>query len=277
MKKILLIACLLCSIGVLAQEKKKVAIATSISKSVPENVSETFMDAVEEGLVNSGKYEVYGNRAEFALSESEQQAFDEAGWVADEQKIDLGNADVVDCICVVKINKIEGNYSIGYKIQDRRSGGKIIASASMETENGSQDLMKVRRALIDAIVSGQQLSMQKKKLGALCPKCCIDGDGYMDCRISSNDERPMLWEEAVTFCNRKGEDWYLPAIDELQQIYDRQSDIVKDGGRRFQLTDYWSASKQNNYDAKVLDFRTGETTYASKSMSKKTFRCVRVQ
>jgi hypothetical protein len=274
MKKVLLILCLASTIGVFAQERKKVVIATAIGKTVPEDVSNAFMLAVEEGLYKSDKYEVLGNRAEFKLAAGEEAAFEEEGWVADEQKLDIGDAKGADYSCLVVVNEIFGNYAITYKLIDLKAS-KTVGIGSGDTENGTADLRKLRNEIIAAIAEGRTLSAKKKQT-ILCPKCCDDGGDYTDCNVSPRNEEPMRWEDAVNFCKAKGEDWELPIKEELQKIYEKRATLQDDGSKQFQRKDYWSYSTFNNHQSYAVNFSTGEAEYYSKSI-KNTFRCVKRQ
>ncbi|MDR3188922.1 MAG: DUF1566 domain-containing protein [Prevotellaceae bacterium] len=276
MKKVLLILCLVCAATAWGQGKKKVVIATSVSKAVPESVSDAFVAAVEEGLNRNGKYEVLPNREEFKLAASEEAAFQEEGWVADEQKLDFGNAAGADYSCLVKIHEIYGNYAITYKLIDVKTGKTPEGGmGSADTENGTADLMKLRREIITAIAEGRSLS-EKKKQDLLCRECCDDGGELVNCSISMRDEEPMRWDDAVSFCKSKGPDWDLPTKDELREIYHGRSALQRDGSKRFQPKDYWSYSKYNNHESYAVNFGTGEVDYYSKNI-KNTFRCVKRQ
>jgi hypothetical protein len=278
MKKILLITCLICSVVALGQkqqQKKTVVLHPSFGRSVDDDVKDMFMEALSEGFTKTGKYKVLEDRSSFDKVFGNELAFQES-WVDDdsEQKIDPVMAAAADYALYAKIFQVGRNYKITYKMTNLKDEqGEVENPGSMSTKNGKEDLIEVSNKITEEIASGSQ----QKKLGVLCPNCCIDGDGYADCRISPNDERPMLWEEAEIFCRSKGEDWYLPSIEELQKIYDRQYDIVKYGSRKFQQKEYWSSSRYNNYDVQVVDFETGEATYANKRMNKTTFRCVKMQ
>jgi hypothetical protein len=255
------------------QAKKKVVMATAIGKTVPEGVSEAFMDAVTQGLNENGRYEVLANRSDFKLAVSEEAAFQEDGWVADEQLLDIGNAQGADYSCMVVINEIYGNYAIIYKLINLKTS-KIEGMGSGDTENGKADLMKLRREIIAAIAEGRTLSA-RKKLDVLCRKCCDDGSGeYVDCSISARNEEPVRWDEALNVCRSKGEDWDLPTREELQEIYRQQSNLQKEGSKKFQLQDYWSFSKYNNHESYAVNFRSGEEDHYSKNI-RNTFRCVK--
>lgn len=268
-----MILCLACAVAAWGQDKKKVVIATSISKNVPEGVSNAFMQAVEEGLMQSGKYEVLPNREEFKLAVGEETAFQEEGWTADEQNLDLGNAGGADYSCLVHVNELYGDYAISYKLVDL-SSGKTVAIGSGDTENGTAGLRILRREIIAAIAEGRTLSA-KKKQEVLCRNCCDDGGGeYANCGISPRDEDPMRWDDAVKFCTAKGTDWELPAKEELLRIYRQRSALQDDGSKSFQQKDYWSYSKFNNHESYAVNFRTGEAEYYSKNI-KNTFRCVK--
>jgi hypothetical protein len=265
--------CLACAVAAWGQDKKKVVIATSISKDVPEGVSNAFMRAVEEGLLQSGKYEVLSNRGEFKLAAGEETAFQEEGWTADEQNLDLGNAEGADYSCLVYVDELFGNYAISYKLVEL-SSGKTVIMGSGDTENGTDDLRILRREIISAIAEGRMLSAKKKR-ETVCRNCCDDGGGdYVDCNISLRDEEPMRWDDAVNACKAKGLDWELPAKEELQRIYRQRSALQDDGSKRFQPADYWSYSKYNNHESYAVNFKTGEAEYYSKNI-KNTFRCVK--
>lgn len=65
------------------------------------------------------------------------------------------------------------------------------------------------------------------------------------------------------------DDWYLPALNELQQLYTNR---VALGG--FASADYWSSTHNSNSDAKVYKFGTNASANVAKTTANRV-RCVR--
>ena len=64
---------------------------------------------------------------------------------------------------------------------------------------------------------------------------------------------------AFTYCREEGDDWYLPAMDELEAIYNNKSEInltLKQYGKEIEASSYWSSTEESVDDA--WDFRIRE-------------------
>lgn len=79
------------------------------------------------------------------------------------------------------------------------------------------------------------------------------------------------WEDkypAFKWCSDYGEDWYLPARDELQEIYNNRTAInatlEANGYTPLGGTWYWSSTELNNYYAYKLLFSNGNSNGSSK-------------
>ncbi len=87
-------------------------------------------------------------------------------------------------------------------------------------------------------------------------------------KIMSRSDRKYF--EAIVWCRNKGKDWYLPAVDELQTIYNNKSTInstlAKHGG--IELSDlYWSTEDADNAEfcAWIVSMYNGATYNSIKS------------
>jgi hypothetical protein len=267
MKKILLLIFILCPFILLAQ-KKRVAIFNSYGNNVSEDIRIAARDALQEGFVKSGKYEVL----EREQIEDVQKEFIFQANASDEelQKWAQKTPDADYC-CFANITKVGVNYQIACKLIEANSSYKFIFADSKRTKNGEDELIDILEFIANEMFSGRA-----GKATIPCPSCCKEGNGYVDCAISFSDERATTYEEAISICENKGDGWSLPNREELQKIYSNRHVIIneEEGNRKFQLSDYWSSSKRNNYESYSLNFSNGHITFYSK-LEKNPFRCIK--
>ena len=76
---------------------------------------------------------------------------------------------------------------------------------------------------------------------------------------------------AFKFCMDFGQDWYLPALNELKKIYSNVSELnamlTKIGGTILDTSPYWSSTEYNGSRAYYLKFNTGESDDCYKTLS----------
>jgi hypothetical protein len=270
MKHILLIACLLCAVGIYAQEKKNIVIANSYGENIPQGIRTTFMMALESGLNNSGKYNVVENPEEYMQNLSSEKSFQESGFQDDNQAIEFGHAASAQYVCNAKVAKIENddgtvNYSIIFKIINLETRKSDFTSPLFSTENGSKDILPIATAISQNLISGK-ISVQQKTAATGIK---VSFDGVQFTAIDPKDSDAVTWDEANNACKSKGDNWRLPTKDELQTIYHSRNTIA--GSDRFRAATYWTASSRNNYSVYSIDFASGSVTYISKS-NKTAFR-----
>jgi hypothetical protein len=281
MKRIIFIICCLCTIGVSAQEKKKIVIATTPDTTVSKQIVGLFIDELGVGLNNSGKYEVLQNRKEFVAVLGEEVEFQESGYVDDQEQIELGKAGA-EIACYATVRQIGKNFNITCKFialkttETMKQGQSIGQPFSVSTENGENDLIDAAHRMARKIVSARDITAEKKLGYVKAPKCYNDESSgkYIDCDISVSDEENLTYSEACDFCKNKGEGWHLPTKEELAMIYRNRFDIENNGGVRFKTRDYWSSSKRNNYESYAINFGAGTIDCYSKNI-KNPFRCIR--
>ena len=75
---------------------------------------------------------------------------------------------------------------------------------------------------------------------------------------------------AFKFCMDFGQDWYLPALNELKKIYSNVSELnamlTKIGGTILDTSHYWSSTEYNGSRAYYLKFNTGESYECYKTL-----------
>jgi hypothetical protein len=271
MRHTLLIACLLCSAGVYAQEKN-IVIANSYGEDIPQGIRSAFMMALESGLSNSGKYNVVENPEEYIQKLSSEKSFQESGFQDDNQAIEFGHAASAQYVCNAKVAKVENedgtvNYIINFKIIHLETRKSDFISPPFSTKNGSRDILPLAEKISQNLMSGTISVQQKAAVTGI--KVSITGAQFS--AIDPKDGAAVTWDEANNACKSKGDSWRLPTKDELQTIYQYRNTIT--GSDRFRAATYWTASNRNNYSVYSIDFSNGSVTYISKS-NKTSFRCV---
>ncbi len=89
--------------------------------------------------------------------------------------------------------------------------------------------------------------------------------------IVSTDETSATWKDGVTWCTRKGSDWFLPNLEEMKVIYNNvlalNSTLSSIGATQFNSTYYWSSTEYNVGSAYCLDFSSDCSFYYDKDNS----------
>lgn len=75
-----------------------------------------------------------------------------------------------------------------------------------------------------------------------------------------DDAGPMPWQDAMIIHDQLGPGWRLPTLDELQTMY-RNIGQGSDNSGEFSNGLYWSATDYDEYQARLLRFRDGNTSY----------------
>jgi hypothetical protein len=90
--------------------------------------------------------------------------------------------------------------------------------------------------------------------------------------VMKNDLGRMTWNEGIKTCNKLGNGWRLPTLNELREIR-HNADNIGNFEERF----YWSSSVQGGeYWAYCLHFKSGqETTYVTNRLNTNFVRAVR--
>jgi hypothetical protein len=79
--------------------------------------------------------------------------------------------------------------------------------------------------------------------------------------VMKTDLGEMTWDDANKACEKLGEGWRLPTIDELQKIYKLKNKI---GG--FKDDRYWSSTEGTNDNTKHKAFGIGRTNPNDKNL-----------
>lgn len=88
----------------------------------------------------------------------------------------------------------------------------------------------------------------------------MDPNGQSGKIVHIDDRGPMPWNDAMKIHERLGEGWRLPTFDELKALY---ATVGQGADNRAEFADklYWSATLYDDYQARLLQFRTGNTSY----------------
>lgn len=88
----------------------------------------------------------------------------------------------------------------------------------------------------------------------------IDQEGKTGKIAHTEDAGPMTWMNAIKIHEVLGEGWRLPSFDELAIMY---RNIGQGADNKGEFADglYWSATAYDDYQARLLRFRDGNTTY----------------
>ena len=154
--------------------------------------------------------------------------------------------------------------------------GSIVRSIVLEASPTchsavSSSLLSIFRLLTSTGVDGV---WEEGASGYLVPSVEYDDNGLLNMQeIKEFDS----WETrfpACKWCDDYGRDWYLPAINELSDIYSQKSvlnSVLSAHGFTELASDrYWSSTRCNQYNLYCISFTTGE--FASPSYSSSNYR-----
>jgi hypothetical protein len=262
MKQLLLLLCILYTISLPAQ-KKSVAMFTSYGSTVTEDVRKAFVDALQEGVFKSGKYDVLARDGDM---ETVQKEFALHANASEEAIMGWAEAIKADYSCFASITKIDKNYQISCKIVEAGSSYKLVFIDSKRTQRGDDDLINTLDFIATEMFSG------RSGLATVALEGIFEDSDI--CEISLADERKATWEEAMKVCDCKGDGWSLPTRKELKAVFKEKRIVEEKGARKFQHSDYWTSEKRNNYESYSIDFKTGDEIFYSK-LEKNLFRCIK--
>jgi len=153
---------------------------------------------------------------------------------------------------------------------DPSTAANFTRSTSFIGHEG-QDIIKVNNSL--GVAPSDQSSGVEWGCNGTVLGVESDTDGaYNTSTILSNcAERPI----AASVCADYGDgNWYLPAINQLETLYNNLSGINNVADENFASTIYWSSTENYSYYAYYVNFYGGSTNFTSKA-NRKSVRCVR--
>jgi TolB-like protein len=260
--------CLLCVLPIGAQEgKPRIVISFAQNEKVDEDFRGTFTDALSEGLQNSGIYEVFDVRKEFAEVQQAEIDYQAGGRVRDDEMLDFARGKGVKYVAYITIRVLYDQYRISVKFANLETGEAVGAPFNKDSKRGG-DPFSVADEIIAHLTKMRPVTAVQKKSFLPC-ECSINQYGRpAKSDVSAANEPPRSYPDAVQFCKEKGDGFRLPTRAELICIFSTYE------LEPFDRKDYWTADSRNNYEAYVINYATLAETYYSKNI-KNTFRCIR--
>lgn len=88
----------------------------------------------------------------------------------------------------------------------------------------------------------------------------LDASGNSGKMATYDDEGPMTWTDAMKIDEKLGDGWRLPTLEELELM---RNTIGQGADNKGEFSDglYWSATPFDDYQARLMRFRDGNTTY----------------
>ena len=145
---------------------------------------------------------------------------------------------------------------------DDKAPSKISATEATKIENVSGEE-------VEKIDAPKEVPQQQKEIlqelvvgdsykGGIIFK--IDASGKSGTLASYDDVGPMSWSAAMKIHEELGEGWRLPSLDELRLMRQTIGQGATNDGE-FSDGLYWSATDYDEYQARVMRFRDGNTSY----------------
>jgi len=174
-----------------------------------------------------------------------------------------------DCAYAEQGYDCEGNLLPIYQVGDLAEGG-IVFYVDLTGQHGLVAAMEdlTENATIDGEgTSGYQWGCFAMWLSGADGQAI--GTGYQNTLdiASGCSETPIAASEALDYQSENHNDWYLPSLDELKEMYN----TIGNGGSEgniggFSSNWYWSSSESNNYGAYDVNFSDGSTgNFSSKT------------
>ena len=129
--------------------------------------------------------------------------------------------------------------------------------------------------------ANRQWSSQKGKIGATSLDDGMANRKALESVVESNASADLNKFHAFKYCMNFGQDWYLPALNELMKIYSNVSELnamlTKIGGTILDGT-YWSSTEYDSYDAYYVQFSNGKQNYTDKDfLNSATYQSLKVR
>jgi len=143
----------------------------------------------------------------------------------------------------------------------------VVSIVSSDSENQSAGFQEIETteagADSDNISENQAAAILELNVGDTYENGIVfamDSDNRKGKIASLDDSGPMPWQDAIKIHKQLGDGWRLPTLDELQKMY---STIGPGGSNEAEFSDelYWSATPYGEYEARLLRFRNGNTSY----------------
>ena len=129
--------------------------------------------------------------------------------------------------------------------------------------------------------ANRQWSSQKGKIGATSLDDGMANRKALESVVESNASADLNKFYAFKYCMNFGQDWYLPALNELMKIYSNVSELnamlTKIGGTILDGT-YWSSTEYDSYDAYYVQFSNGKSNFTDKDfLNSATYQSLKVR
>lgn len=266
MKQLLcLLLGLIFSLSLFGQTTKAV-IETTLGPDVEPELNDLFMNALSNGLTNSGQFQVIANRQEYAQKIQGEIDAQESGYIDDSQQLSFGRANGAQLVIYIKISTFDNKYFITVNMIELESGvsKKTLDPILADRSNIVDKALELAKRLSSGGVANEEKQIEVP--GVECP--ALPGG-----RIDRHNRPEKDWREATSICESIGPGWRLPTLDELKSIMTivkNQPDVY---GSRFYETTYWTSTKRNSASAFSVEYPSCTTTFESLT-SEAIFRCI---
>lgn len=120
--------------------------------------------------------------------------------------------------------------------------------------NSKNEYLKSKALAVRAIKNTKTVSQSKKNIEQTNISIIGDVIKIGNLEIAEFDFKdPMNWQDAKNACNKLGDGWRLPTINELNILSQNRFKI----GYNWDEFGYWSATENDKYDSKCIWFGTG--------------------
>lgn len=237
------------------KEELRVKEEAQIKKTAEENKSKADAEAKRQLVErNQQEEEKIRNRAQANKINSEAQP-EEA--VNSKRRIVLGLLlSFITIIGIWMFSEFTGATSEDSAIPAKAEVPQIIDSVALDT--AQSNVPHIEKEAITKLEIGDQY-----KGGIIFS---ISNSGEKGILAHLDDAGPMSWKNAMNIHEQLGEGWRLPTFEELKMMYNTIGNGAANSGE-FADKLYWSATDYDEYQARLIRFSDGNTSYHYNKMA----------
>lgn len=220
MKKVTLLLIVAFEVGTLFGQQQKVAVYVTGGQDA--GINKVLGDQLVSAIAKSGKYIAIERTASFLAELGKEQNYQRTGAVDDNELSRLGKQFGVQLVCIAEVNNVFGKKYVSARLIDVESAEVVNTSNTNSNLNTMEELLKVTQMLTKELTGKTAKEQATEIAKANAEKeagYCIFGN----LAISTVKTGEVDWVTANSMSQDATiggyNDWRLPTIGELTQIY----------------------------------------------------------
>jgi hypothetical protein len=271
-KVIILLLALMSASTVLGQQK----VAVYVTGGNDAGISKVLGDQLVAAFASSGKYTAIERTSSFLVELGKEQNYQRTGAVDDRELSRLGKQFGVQLVCIAEVTDVLGEKYFSTRLIDVESAEVVNTSNFGMVIKNMNTLLTVSKKITSELTG--KTAQEQASAAAVKNKEKEDIEtfkksGYLpvgNLYIQSKSLGEVEWEIANRMCQNSTiggyNDWRLPTIVELMQIYTLRKDLNINFGfdsKTFEKKEIWSADAGSK--AKHIIMEKGKTDESKKT------------